>query len=112
VLVVEDNAELRSALAEFLEFQGYHVREAADGREALDLLTYEVPEPCTVLLDLMLPVMNGWQLLSALERSKVHSHSSFVVISGMAESAPKGVPSIRKPFRPADLLRMMSPRTA
>src|SRR5439155_7067879 len=58
VLVVEDDFDLRDALVPILEYEGHRVVSAANGREALDWL-HAMPPPSLILLDLMMPVMNG-----------------------------------------------------
>src|SRR3989442_937868 len=60
VLVVEDNCDVREALAEILEQSAYVVVQAGDGREAIQLLKAGL-RPGLILLDVMMPVMNGWQ---------------------------------------------------
>src|SRR5512147_2937062 len=62
VLVVEDEADLRSALVELLSLWGYRVSTASDGREALERLSVG-REPVLMLLDLQMPVMDGDALL-------------------------------------------------
>jgi len=59
VLVVEDDREQRESLCAMLDFEGFGHAEAANGREALDYLDRSCA-PCVVLLDLDMPVMNGW----------------------------------------------------
>jgi CheY-like chemotaxis protein len=59
VLVVDDEADMRDTLADLLEELGYEVSTAANGREALRRLESE-PAPSVILLDLMMPVMDGW----------------------------------------------------
>lgn len=59
VLVVEDDREQRETLCAMLELEGFDHAEAANGREALDYLDRS-GAPCLVLLDLEMPVMNGW----------------------------------------------------
>jgi CheY-like chemotaxis protein len=59
VLVVEDDREQRESLCAMLDFEGFDYAEAANGREALDYLDRS-KAPCVVLLDLDMPVMNGW----------------------------------------------------
>jgi len=58
VLIVEDDLDAREALSVFLEAEGYRVLEAAHGEEALAHL--RASPVCIVLLDLMMPIMNGW----------------------------------------------------
>lgn len=64
ILVVDDDDDFRSYLAEDLESLGYRVLQAANGRQALEQLEEELPT--LVLLDLKMPVMNGWSVLQAL----------------------------------------------
>jgi two-component system chemotaxis response regulator CheY len=64
VLVIDDDAEIRQALTEILEDEEYTVRCASNGREALEILS-RGPCPDVILLDVMMPVMDGWHFLSA-----------------------------------------------
>ena len=57
ILVVDDDADVRESLSEFLELHGYEVVAAADGMEALDRL--QTVSPCAVLLDVKMPGMDG-----------------------------------------------------
>lgn len=68
VLVVDDNKAVRETTAAVLELEGYAVAVARNGQEALDLLkTAEVP--FAILLDLRMPVINGWQFHTRLQQS-------------------------------------------
>ena len=60
VLIVEDDPDTREMLTSFLQLEGFHTETAANGREALDRLSDGV-EANVILLDLMMPVMDGWQ---------------------------------------------------
>lgn len=62
VLVVDDDDDIRQTLAELLRLTGYQVQEAPNGQAALEVISKQ-GEPCLVLLDLMMPVMNGWTFL-------------------------------------------------
>jgi CheY-like chemotaxis protein len=59
VLVVEDDVDIRQALLEILEDQGFTALGARDGADALDILSRATELPCVILLDLMMPVMDG-----------------------------------------------------
>lgn len=61
VLVVDDDETIRTTVAEALELEGYAVASAANGAEALDLVRQQRPR--AIVLDLMMPVMDGWQFL-------------------------------------------------
>ena len=66
VLVVDDDPDILQTLALCLSTEGYGVLMAANGKEALDLLRQE--KPACILLDLMMPVMDGWQFVSELDQ--------------------------------------------
>ncbi len=60
ILVVDDDPCIRTALAEVLEDEGYQVACASNGAEALDQLQHDDDAPSLIVLDLMMPVMDGW----------------------------------------------------
>jgi two-component system, chemotaxis family, chemotaxis protein CheY len=60
VLVVEDDADLREMMVQLLTLEGFNADGAADGVEALDKLRAEGPLPHVILLDMMMPRMDGW----------------------------------------------------
>jgi CheY-like chemotaxis protein len=64
VLVVDDDPDIREALTMLLEAEGFQAIAVANGREALDHIATH-PHPCLIILDLMMPVMDGWQFLEA-----------------------------------------------
>jgi CheY-like chemotaxis protein len=64
IMVVEDEPVIRGLLSMTLECENYHVETASDGQEALCKLQREAPD--LILLDLMLPIMDGWQFIAAL----------------------------------------------
>jgi two-component system, chemotaxis family, chemotaxis protein CheY len=62
ILLVDDDPEIRSALTDLLTIAGYGVLEAANGQEALDLLGRpDEPLPCLIVLDIMMPILDGWE---------------------------------------------------
>jgi len=71
VLVVDDDLDIREALSDILDDRGFHVESAANGREALTLLRSLKAAPSVILLDLMMPVMDGYGFLE--ERRKDRS---------------------------------------
>ena len=80
ILLVEDDRDIREGLAELLEQEGYTVTSAANGKEGLSALK-EMEPPCLILLDLMMPVMNGLEFLEALEKERLQSKIPVVVVS-------------------------------
>jgi two-component system response regulator (stage 0 sporulation protein F) len=81
VLIVEDDPALREVFADVLVGEGYGVRLAANGREALAVLSAEPALPCAVLLDLRMPVMSGWELADRLRESDAWSRLPIVVVA-------------------------------
>jgi CheY-like chemotaxis protein len=81
VLVVEDDADIRALLADMLEVEGYHVIEAENGAVALEKLRAGA-RPAVLILDLMMPVMDGWQLQEELARDARFARIPTIVMSG------------------------------
>jgi CheY-like chemotaxis protein len=79
VLVVEDDAPLRELLRRMLEREGYTVVEADNGRAALDRLQKGIPG--AILLDLMMPVMDGFEFLTELRREDAWRHVPVIVLT-------------------------------
>jgi CheY-like chemotaxis protein len=80
LLVVEDDPDLRDALSDALSASGYSVDCAGNGREALDYLEGTAP-PCLVLLDLTMPVMNGWEFRAEQTRNEKIASIPVVVLT-------------------------------
>jgi CheY-like chemotaxis protein len=108
VLIVEDDEQVRDAIAEALQDEGYSVRSAANGREALDALRTWQSEPRLILLDLAMPVMDGWEFLRERERQPRLAGIPVCAVTA-AENLPGDVEHrIRKPFRLEDLLDVVA----
>ncbi|PTL83561.1 response regulator [Vitiosangium sp. GDMCC 1.1324] len=80
ILVVDDDASHRTLICDALEEMGYRTEQAANGREALDILEGDIPQ--AVLLDLRMPVMSGWGLLDALKKMPRARGLPIIIISG------------------------------
>ena len=109
ILIVEDDSDLREALSEVLRDEGYSVAMAADGREALDRLRRHL-RPSLILLDLTMPVMNGWQFRAEQRQDPALSGIPVVVLSAGDHLAEQMVPLgiadyVRKPIRLDHLLQ-------
>jgi CheY-like chemotaxis protein len=68
VVVVEDDDDIREAVCEALHAEGYPTAEACNGRDALDMLHALRERPGLILLDLMMPTMDGWEFLRNIDR--------------------------------------------
>jgi excisionase family DNA binding protein len=107
VLVVDDDARLREYMRVNLEIEGYTVREAASAEQALEAISDQAPD--LVLLDVVMPGVDGWQLLQSLQER--HGSLPVIMFSGkvdensMAEAEERGARGfVGKPFDPQELL--------
>jgi two-component system response regulator MprA len=108
VLLVEDDLTLRNSLSGLLEAAGYRPLAAGNGFEAVDLLRHE-RRPDLILLDLMMPVMNGWAFLKYRNEHPVLSSVPVVVTTGWQEVPGEaeviGVQGyLRKPLDPKKVI--------
>ena len=109
ILIVEDEPDIRSVMQESLEAVGLSILTAANGQEALGKLGNN-PGVSLILLDLMMPVMNGWQFLSAIDKIPVLKKIPIIVVTVFSDQAKdlnvRGV--IKKPFDLNDLLKQVN----
>lgn len=98
VLVVEDNEDLRSLYQAALAVEGIKAVVAAHGREALDMLEADVVRPDVILLDLMMPVLNGWDFLLLRAKDERLARIPVIVCSATRDNIPKDVPFLKKPI--------------
>lgn len=105
VFLVDDDEALLEALGGLLESEGYEVVTARNGREALEKLSKMTP-PGVILLDLKMPVMDGWQFLGARAAESLAPKSPIVLLSGLAfiPNAPGIADFLSKPINPSRLL--------
>ena len=80
VLIVEDDLDIRDVLTQVLEYEGYEVAAAGNGREALDYLRSH-EKPGLILLDLMMPVMDGWQFRNEQQQDEALNSIPVVILS-------------------------------
>lgn len=86
ILIVEDDADNRDTLAQLLLIKGYRVKCVSNGRQALDFLDRGT-RPCIILLDLLMPDMNGWQFRDLLVVDPSLASIPIVVITGVQKAA-------------------------
>jgi CheY-like chemotaxis protein len=106
VLVVDDDADIRVALCELLEHEGYRTATAVNGEQALRFLT-SGERPCLVLLDLMMPVMDGWQFLEEQRKDPALASIPIVVVTAAGNRIGDrldGITVLEKPFKLGDVL--------
>jgi len=84
VMIVDDDHDVRESIAEVLEDNDYEPIAAANGREALDILRADPNRPCLILLDMMMPVMDGWQFRALLQQDPELRSIPVVVLTAHA----------------------------
>ena len=106
VLVVDDDPDIREAVQDILSFEGYQVVQADNGREALELLGREPRlRPCIILLDLMMPVMDGEELVGHLQKVPALATLPVILVTASGRGMFPGVKAIiKKPFDMDELL--------
>lgn len=111
ILVVDDDPDILDALSEILEGEGYRVRRARNGREAFERLG-PVP-PQLILLDLMMPVMDGWEFATRMRQDdETPAEVPIIVLSADRNVGAKArelgaVGHLSKPFELGELLHLL-----
>ncbi|MDQ3365253.1 MAG: response regulator [Myxococcota bacterium] len=101
-MIVDDDDDIRETLRELLEDSGFTVVLAANGGEALALLG--TIDACLLLLDLRMPVMDGWAFLREIEKRGA-AHPPIYISTSSPASAPPGYPILSKPI---DIQRILN----
>jgi two-component system, chemotaxis family, chemotaxis protein CheY len=108
VMVVDDDAGIREALHEILEGEGYWPVMASNGQDALDQLHQGV-RPCLILLDLMMPVMDGWKFCDAQQCDpKIKDVPVVVITASGTHKTPIVGKVLAKPLNLDELLKTIA----
>ena len=83
ILVVDDEARMRKLVKDFLSVKGYQVLEAGDGEEAVDLF-FAQKDIALILLDVMMPKMDGWEVVKTIRR---HSQVPIIMLTARGEES-------------------------
>ena len=106
ILLVDDELDIREAVSEVLAYEGHHVITAVDGAEALRLCRQFRPD--VILLDLMMPGMNGWEFRTLQRREPAIADIPVVVVSALGRVGSIDAQAfLPKPFGLQDLLNMI-----
>jgi CheY-like chemotaxis protein len=106
VFVVEDDHDTRDMLGRFLELEGFQVEVAANGRQALDRLSAGVL-PCVIVLDLMMPVMDGWQFRRQQVLDSEIADIPVIVVSAAGKDRMAGIDANAYLAKPVDLEQLL-----
>jgi CheY-like chemotaxis protein len=111
LLVVDDDAIIRLGLTMLLKMEGYDVHEASNGRDALEFLRQNPNFPCLIVLDLMMPVMDGVEFRRIQLQDPDLAHVPVVVVTGKNDLGEvedlQPLKVVRKPFQADDLLDLI-----
>lgn len=111
ILIVDDYPDNRELLRLMLETGGHQVREAVDGRAGIEITQAEMPD--LILIDLSMPKLDGWGMLSELRADERTRHIPCIAVTAFAErererALEKGFDAyLSKPFRRTDLIEMV-----
>ena len=113
VLIVDDAARIRDLLVEVLADEGYAAVAVADGQAALDYL-HTHPAPCCIILDLYMPILDGWQFHRAQLRTPALAGIPVIVMSAVARALQplawfQAVAYLPKPFAVDEVLALVVP---
>lgn len=107
VMIVEDNADLRHLYQLAVRNEGFKSLAAGDGQDALQILRTTEDLPRLIILDLMMPIMDGWQFLEEKEKDPAIKSIPVVVCSASRDSIPTGLQFIRKPVDLSKLVELL-----
>lgn len=114
ILIVEDDVDLRTLLVDELARAGYDVSEAGNGRDALEEVQRSMPD--LILLDMRMPIMDGWNFASEFHR--LHDHMARIVVLSASADARSHAQTIGadacldKPFKLDQLMALVSAQVA
>ncbi len=105
ILIIEDDKSIREMMKSVLEIEGYGVMAAENGHQGIMALG-NMPPPDVILLDMMMPVMNGWDFMDFLKTNSAGAQIPIIIVSAFAETARSVKPQavVNKPVQLKELL--------
>lgn len=110
ILVVEDDDDIRNAIVDLLENEGYNAQPAINGKDALEKLRSIEHKPCLVLLDMMMPIMNGREFLDEVMKDSHLAPIPVLIVSAVADKSNTegSVGFLKKPIDIDVVLKVVS----
>jgi CheY-like chemotaxis protein len=106
ILIVEDERESREFLTEILEFEGFQVAAASNGAEAWEYL-HGSHQPCMIVLDMMMPVMDGRQFRKLQLKDEELAKIPTVVVSALSSAATADLAALKAFRKPVDIQALL-----
>jgi CheY-like chemotaxis protein len=106
VLIVEDDADLREMMAQLLTLEGFNAATVSNGREALAYLQSNAA-PDVILLDLMMPVMDGWEFRREQQRHREMADVPVIILSALDQARATDVAADAFLKKPLDFDRLL-----
>src|ERR1700730_13259466 len=98
VLVVEDDDAARQALADILQLEGFNVASAPNGKQALEYLRHSSSPPCSIILDLAMPEMDGWQFRAEQKKDATLAEIPVIVVTAFTQAEIDADAILQKPL--------------
>jgi len=106
VLIVEDDEDLREMMAQLLTLEGFQTATVANGREALEYL-HQASKPDVILLDLMMPVMDGWEFRRQQQADPAIAPVPVIVLSALDQGRASNLEATAFLKKPLDFDRLL-----
>jgi len=107
-LIVEDDEDLREMMAQLLTLEGFDAATVANGREALDYLRHNSTVPDVILLDLMMPVMDGWEFRRRQKADPALAPVPVIVLSALDQARAANLDATAFLKKPLDFDRLLT----
>ena len=107
VLIVEDDEDLREMMAQLLTLEGFQTAAVANGREALDYL-HQATRPDVIVLDLMMPIMDGWEFRRRQQADPVLAPVPVIVLSALDQARAANLNATAFLKKPLDFDRLLT----
>ena len=85
IMVIEDDDDIRELMKAMLEAEGYYSITASNGEEGLELLSQSETKPCMILLDMMMPIMDGWTFAEVAKKNVQYRNIPLLAVTAFSD---------------------------